>query len=108
MTAIKGVTHQPTPSATLKLEARDNLLAAIAKARSWIDDIVSGRVGSLEEIARREGKGVRHIRLLAPLAFVSPQVVRAIIAGAAPADITMTGLAHHVADLWEDQSALAG
>ena len=80
---------------------------AISKARGWIEDIVSGRVSSLEEIAQREGKVERHIRLLAPLAFVSPQTVRAIINGNAPADITVTGFAQRVADLWEDQNLTA-
>lgn len=50
-------------------------LAAIAKARAWIDDIVDGRVASFAEIAEREGKVQRHIRLLAPLAFVSPKLI---------------------------------
>ncbi|KAB7741754.1 hypothetical protein F2P47_04955 [Parvibaculum sedimenti] len=87
MTAIKGVAHQPASPMSIKPETRDALLAAIAKARSWIDDIVAGRIDSLDEIARREGKVERHIRLLAPLAFVSLQVVRAIVAGDA-CDIT--------------------
>jgi hypothetical protein len=48
-------------------EAR--LLAAIAKARGWIDDIRLGRIASFAEIAERESRVERHIRLLAPLAF---------------------------------------
>ncbi len=54
-------------------ESRDALLTAIAKARSWIDDLRLGRLASFREIAEREGQGERHIRLLAPLAFVSPR-----------------------------------
>ena len=61
-------------------------------------------IAELEEIARREGRGERHIRLLAPLAFVSPHTVRSIINGNASADITVTGFAQRVADLWEDQN----
>ena len=76
----------PRPhNATMKPESRDALLTAIAKARSWIDDIRLGRVGSFLEIAGREGRGERHIRLLAPLAFVSPRIVAAIADGTAPA-----------------------
>jgi site-specific DNA recombinase len=74
-------------------ENRDVLLKAIAKARSWIDDLVEGRATSFEEIAKREGKVERHILLLAPLAFLSPRIVTAIIDGSAPADLTVTGLA---------------
>jgi hypothetical protein len=47
---------QPEAKPTLKQETRDAILLAIAKARSWIDDIPSGRVQSIGEIAEREGK----------------------------------------------------
>ena len=53
------------------------------KARAWIDDLVDGRAESFAEIARREKKVERHVRLLAPLAFVSPPLVCAIIEGSA-------------------------
>jgi site-specific DNA recombinase len=77
----------------MKPESRDALLTAIAKAREWIDDIRLGGITSLAEIAKRERRGERHIRLLAPLAFVSPRIIAAILDGTAPADLTVTGLA---------------
>jgi hypothetical protein len=46
--------------------SRDAILTAIGKARLWIDEIVGG--GSFAEIASREGKCERQIRLLARLA----------------------------------------
>jgi site-specific DNA recombinase len=62
-------------------------------ARSWIDDIVSGRVQSFDEIAEREGKVERHIRLLTPLAFIPPRTLAAIIDGTGPYDATVSALA---------------
>ena len=56
-------------------------MLAIAKARCWIEDLVEGSVASFAEIAKREGRVKRHIRLLAPLAFVSPRVVSDIVDG---------------------------
>jgi hypothetical protein len=47
-----------------------------AGARSWMADLVEGRVNSFEEIARSENKVERHIPYLAPLA-VSPRIVEA-------------------------------
>jgi len=79
---------------------RDRLLAAIARARAWVQDLVDGRAASFAEIAKREGKVERHIRLLAPLAFVSPQHLSKIIDGAAPPDLTVTGLAQGLAYSW--------
>ena len=59
------------------------------------------------EIARREGQGERHIRLLAPLAFVSPRIIAAIVDGTAPADLTVTGLAKALPCSWAEQERFA-
>ena len=80
-TSVKGILHRPEAKPTLKRETRDAILLAVAKARSWIDDFVSGRVQSFDEIAEREGKVERHIRLLTPLAFIPPRTLAAIIDG---------------------------
>jgi hypothetical protein len=40
---------------------------------------------------------------LAPLAFVSPQLVSAIIDGTAPAELTVTGLPNALPYLWIQQ-----
>jgi hypothetical protein len=60
--SVKGVLHQPEAKPTLKGETRGAILLAVAKARSWIDDVASGCVRSFAEIAEREGKVERHIR----------------------------------------------
>jgi hypothetical protein len=92
------------PQGAVRPEARDAILLAVAKARSWIDDVVSGRVQSFAEIAEREGKVERHIRLLMPLAFIPPRRLAAIIDGNAPHDATVTALAHAVPYRWEQSS----
>jgi hypothetical protein len=56
-----------------------------------------GRIGSFTEIATREAQGERHIRLLAPLAFLSPRIIGAIVDDTAPPDLTVTGLAKALA-----------
>jgi site-specific DNA recombinase len=82
---------------------RDTLLGAIAKSRGWIEDLRHGRVVTLAEIADRENLGERHVRLLAPLAFVAPRIAAAIAAGNAPADLTVTGLAQRLPSSWAEQ-----
>ena len=74
----------------IKPARRETLLTAIAKARQWVDDMAQGRTATFAQIARREGKVERHVRLLAPLAFLSPRIVAAIIDGTAPANLTAT------------------
>ena len=106
--AVKGIVHGLSARPELRPESRDALLTAIAKARRWIDDIQFGRFASFSEIAKREGQGERHIRLLAPLAFVSPRIIAAIVDGTAPADLTVTGLARALPYSWAEQEQAIG
>jgi site-specific DNA recombinase len=81
---------------------------AIIKARNWIDDLAHGRAASFAVIARREGKVERHIRLLAPLAFLSPRIVSALLEGTAPAGLTITALARALPWSWAEQERRRG
>jgi site-specific DNA recombinase len=108
LSAVKGVIHRPSAAPAMKPETRIGLLTAIAKARGWIEDIRLRRIASFTEIAQREAQGERHIRLLAPLAFVSPRIIAAIIDGTAPADLTVTGLAKRLPYSWADQERAVG
>ena len=101
--ATKGIMHAPAGRTTMQPGTREALLEAIAKARVWIDDLVTGRLKSLAEIARQENKVERHVRLLATLAFASPQLVSAIAAGTAPASLKVTSFAEALPCLWKRQ-----
>jgi site-specific DNA recombinase len=106
--AEKGILPAPGAKPTMKPESRDALLTAIAKARGWIDDIRLGRIASFAEIAEQEAVGERHIRLLAPLAFLSPRIIAAIADGTAAADFTVTGLAKALPYSWAEQERKIG
>ena len=106
--AVKGIIHVPAHNTPIKASRREALLIAIAKARQWIDDLAHGRAASFALIARREGKAERHIRLLAPLAFVSPRIVAALLDGTAPADLTLTKLARALPYCWAEQERRVG
>jgi hypothetical protein len=52
---------------------------------------ISPAIGpTVTDIARREAKAERHVRHLAPLAFVSPRIITAIMNGTASAGLTVT------------------
>src|SRR5262249_10413245 len=106
--AVRGVTYVPAHNTPIKASRREALLIAIAKARQWIDDLADGRAASFAVIARLEGKAERHIRLLAPLAFVSPRIVSALLDGTAPADLTVTKLARALPYCWAEQEQRVG
>jgi site-specific DNA recombinase len=101
--AVKGIVHVPAHNTPIMPARRETLLTAIAKARQWVDDVAQGRSATFAQIARREGKVERHVRLLAPLAFLSPRIVATIIDGTAPADLTATSLARALPWSWAEQ-----
>jgi hypothetical protein len=106
--AVKGIIHVPAHNTPIKAGHREALLIAIAKARQWIDDLAHGRAASFAVIARREGKAERLIRRLAPLAFVSPRIVSALLDGTAPADLTLTKLIRALPYCWAEQEQRVG
>jgi hypothetical protein len=106
--AVKGIAHIPAHNTPIKPSRRETLLAAIAKARQWVDEMAQGRTATFAQIARREGKVERHIRLLAPLAFLSPRIVSGLLDGTAPAGLTITVLARALPWCWAEQERRLG
>jgi hypothetical protein len=72
------------------------LLKAVARARRWADDLVSGKVRSVGELARREGIDGRSVRRLIPLGFLSPRIIEAIAEGRQPVELTVEALTRRI------------
>ncbi|GJD40813.1 recombinase family protein [Methylobacterium bullatum] len=68
----------------MRVETRARLVDGIAKARFWLDDLVSGRVADTHAIAVAEGCSERSVRMTLNLAFLAPSVIQAAIAGTLP------------------------
>jgi DNA invertase Pin-like site-specific DNA recombinase len=68
------------------------LIKAIARGRAWFEELTMGRAGSLQELAKRDGISRRYIRRLIGLAFLSPQLVEAILQGRQSVELTATRL----------------
>ncbi len=100
--AAKGIVYSPPSGVSVSTDERDALITAIAKARLWVDDLVSGRAASFAEIAAREGKAERHIRHMAPLAFISPRLLTLIVNGLTPS-IPAASLAKMALLSWKAQ-----
>ena len=69
---------------------RASLLAEIATARAYLDDLVAGRILELAEIAAREKRSVRSTSMLLSLAFLAPDLVKAVATGRLPRGIGPT------------------
>jgi hypothetical protein len=67
------------------------LLKAVARARKWSDDLISGRVQSVDELAKRERVDGRSVRRLIPLGFLSPRRIEAIAEGRQSPDLIVIG-----------------
>ena len=53
------------------------------------DDLVSGKVRSVSDLARREGIDGRLVRRLIPLGFLAPRIIEAIVEGRQPVELTV-------------------
>jgi DNA invertase Pin-like site-specific DNA recombinase len=70
-----------------RAERRARLVAAIARGRRWLDEIVSGLVTDVEEIAARENCSSRQVNMTISWAFLAPDLVRAAVEGRLPRGI---------------------
>jgi hypothetical protein len=68
----------------IRANARRKLIKAIARARAWLSEIVSGQAQSLEAIAAREGMNERSARMMLSLAFLAPDLIKAAVDGTLP------------------------
>jgi len=86
------------------------LIKAVARAYRWFNDIATGRVRSLREIARAEGVSDRYVSHLMSLAFLAPDIVKAILDDTQPADLTAEKLTvrTELPLSWVAQKALLG
>jgi DNA invertase Pin-like site-specific DNA recombinase len=70
-----------------RIERRARLVSAIARGRRWLDEIVSGSVTDIKQIASRQKCSVRQVNLTISLAFLAPDLVRAAVEGRLPRGI---------------------
>jgi len=83
------------------------LIKAIVRGRALFEELATERARSLQELAKRDGITRRYIRRLVNLAFLSPQLVEAILQGRQPAELTATRLSELDLPLdWTEQRRL--
>jgi site-specific DNA recombinase len=70
-----------------RIERRVRLVNAIARGRRWLDEVVSGSVAGVEQIATRQKCSVRQVNMTISLAFLAPDLVRAAVEGRLPRGI---------------------
>lgn len=67
-----------------KIERRAYLVAAIARGRKWLDELICGSAMSVGQIAERHGCTERQVNLTLSLAFLAPDLIKAAVEGRLP------------------------
>jgi site-specific DNA recombinase len=75
-----------------RAERRARLVSAIARGRRWLDELISGAVTDIQQLAKRERCTVRQVNLTLSLAFLAPQLVKAAVEGCLPRGINIERL----------------
>jgi len=90
-----------------RIERRARLVSAIARGRRWLDEIVSGSVTDIKQIATRQKCSARQVNMTISLAFLAPNLVRAAVEGRLPRGIGVERLRDAPAE-WSQQFEALG
>ncbi|WP_425905636.1 recombinase family protein [Nitrobacter sp. TKz-YC02] len=80
------------PLRPMKLERRATLIAAIARGRHWLDELITDSATDTHAIAKRERCSLRHVNMTLSLAFLSPELTKAAVEGRLPRGIGLEQL----------------
>ena len=75
---------RPEHARPIRSETRARLVAAIARGRRWLDQLIADPSASADTIAKRERCSARKINMTISLAFLAPDLVQAAINGRLP------------------------
>jgi hypothetical protein len=81
--------HEVRP---IRAERRAALIRSIARGRDWLDQIVSGAVPGVEQIAARHKCSIRHVNMTISMVFIAPALVKAAVEGRLPRGIGVAAL----------------
>ena len=99
-----GAAHLVLPDGSApKAQPNEGLIRALACARSWHAELLSGRGKSQPRIAKEMDVSERYLRKIIPCAFLAPDIVEAILQGRQPAGLTLARLTHALPIKWADQ-----
>jgi hypothetical protein len=79
------------------------LQLALARGHRWLAVLESGEVGSMKEIARREGVDDSYVSRMVNLTTLAPDIVAAILDETLSPEVTLFELAAGTPLLWEEQ-----
>jgi DNA invertase Pin-like site-specific DNA recombinase len=93
------------PAVRLDSKTRASLVRSIARGRTWLEEILTGKCLDAVAIAARENLSVRSVQVILSLASLSPQIVTAAAEGKLPRDVGQRLLRQPPLS-WSDQHAM--
>ena len=69
-----------------------DLIALVADARRWADELVEGKSQTVQEITEREGLRSGSVSRILPLVWLAPDITTAILEGRQPPHLTVKSL----------------
>lgn len=100
--SILRPTSAKVPLRPMKLERRATLVAAIARGRRWLDELITDSATDAQAIAMRERCSLRHVNMTLSLAFLSPALTKAAVEGRLPRGIGLEQL-RELPPAWDRQ-----
>jgi len=79
------------------------LVAAVVRAREWLDRLMSGDVSNQRDLAAKEGLDERYVSRILPLAFLSPEITEEILDGTQPSHWCLDTFLGNVPLDWQEQ-----
>jgi site-specific DNA recombinase len=104
---IMPISASPRDLRPIRAETRVALVTSIARGRRWLDEIVTGNVTSVEQIAARDKCSIRQVNMTISLAFLAPDLVKAAVEGRLPRGIGIARLRDAPVE-WSRQHAMLG
>jgi hypothetical protein len=92
----------PTPKRAMRIRAREIFVDALTDARRWLDELVCAPAASVADIAKREHKSDRSIRMTLTLVFLAPDLPKSAMDGKPPRGFNRTRLVD-LPMLWSEQ-----
>lgn len=84
------------------------ILKAIARARAWRKQLISGEAHGIEHLASLNHFHVAYVRRILPFARLGPAAIEAILNGQIAPDLSLDSLLGRIPMAWKEQAAIIG
>ena len=82
------------------------IIRAIARARAWRAQLISGEVEGIKHLAKLHKIGVRYVRTILPFGYLSPDSIETVLNGKIAPLPSLDSLSGRIPINWAEQIAL--